>query len=129
MPPMTYRSGDRFPLAILKGELHSHDEWVSAPAVAAPVLTLADDEGDDLGEGATGISGLHATDDELEDEAAPAAAPLPALAIEQLLEIRGELRKEKKWALADKLRDALKEGGIVIEDTPEGPRWSYQPGA
>jgi cyanophycinase-like exopeptidase len=129
MPPMVYRSGDRFPLAVLKGELHSHDAWVSAPAVAAPLLALTDDEDDEAGEGATGISGLHATDTELEEDTAPATAALPPPAIEQLLEIRGELRKEKKWALADKLRDALKEAGVVIEDTPEGPRWSYQPGA
>ncbi len=130
MPPMMYRSGDRFPLAVLKGELHSHDAWASAPAVALPPLVLSEEEDEEQGEGATGISGLHATDNELEeDDAAPAAAPLPPVAIEQLLEIRGELRKEKKWALADKLRDALKEGGIVIEDTPDGPRWSYQPGA
>jgi cysteinyl-tRNA synthetase len=61
--------------------------------------------------------------------ALPAAAPLPPAAIEQLLELRGELRKGKQWALADKLRDALKAAHIVVEDTPEGPRWSYQPGA
>ncbi len=129
MPPMVYRSGERFPLAVLKGELHSHDGWVSAPAVVAPTISAPEDEDEEQGEGATGISGLHATDNELEEEtAAPVAAALPPLAIEQLLEIRGELRKEKKWALADKLRDALKEAGVVVEDTPEGSRWSYQSG-
>lgn len=115
---------------LLKGELHSHDDWVSAPAVATPILSGSEDEDEEQGEGATGISGLHATDNELEeDTAASVAAALPPAAIEQLLEIRGELRKEKKWALADKLRDALKEAGVVVEDTPEGSRWSYQSGA
>ena len=52
---------------------------------------------------------------------------LETLKTHSLVEIRGELRKEKTLALADKLRDALKEGGIVIEDTPDGPRGSYQP--
>jgi cyanophycinase-like exopeptidase len=130
MPPMIYRSGDRFPLAVLRGELHSHEAWASAPAVAAPAIFLAEDDEEENSEGATGISGLHAMDNELEeDRPTPRAAPLPGPAIEQLLEIRGELRKGKQWALADKLRDALKGAGIVIEDTPEGPRWSYQPGA
>jgi cyanophycinase-like exopeptidase len=130
MPPMVYRSGDRFPLAVLKGELHSHAEWVSAPAVVAPLLSVADEEDEGAGEGAMGISGLHATDNDLEEDmASSVAVALPPPAIEQLLEIRGELRREKKWALADKVRDALKAAGVVVEDTPEGPRWSYQPGA
>lgn len=40
-----------------------------------------------------------------------------------IMEIRGKARAEKNWALADQIRDALKEMAIVIEDTPQGPRW------
>jgi len=40
-----------------------------------------------------------------------------------LLEIRGALRREKNFALADKIRDTLQEGNIVIQDTPDGPTW------
>ncbi|EPY2279029.1 cysteine--tRNA ligase [Clostridium sporogenes] len=43
--------------------------------------------------------------------------------IEKLIEERQKARKEKKWALADKIRDNLKERGIVLEDTPQGVRW------
>jgi len=43
--------------------------------------------------------------------------------IEKLIEERQKARKEKKWALADKIRDDLKERGIVLEDTPQGVRW------
>ncbi|EKS4346068.1 cysteine--tRNA ligase [Clostridium sporogenes] len=43
--------------------------------------------------------------------------------IEKLIEERQKARKEKDWALADKIRDNLKERGIVLEDTPQGVRW------
>lgn len=43
--------------------------------------------------------------------------------IEKLIEERQKARKEKNWALADKIRDNLKERGIVLEDTPQGIRW------
>lgn len=40
-----------------------------------------------------------------------------------IMNIRGKARAEKNWALADQIRDALKEMDIVIEDTPQGARW------
>ena len=43
--------------------------------------------------------------------------------IEALIEQRTQARKEKNWALADKIRDDLKAQGIVIEDTPQGIKW------
>ncbi|MBP1863793.1 cysteinyl-tRNA synthetase [Clostridium tetanomorphum] len=43
--------------------------------------------------------------------------------IEKLIEQRQQARKTKDWALADKIRDELKERGIVLEDTPQGVRW------
>jgi cysteinyl-tRNA synthetase len=46
--------------------------------------------------------------------------------IEALIEQRQQARKEKNWALADKIRDELKEQGIVLEDTPQGVRWKRQ---
>jgi hypothetical protein len=121
MPPMVYRAGDVFPLAVLRGEAHSHPERLYTPVSPAALLPL--DDADEETRGSLGISGLDASD-AAEDHDAPS---LPAAMIDALLEIRGELRREKRWALADKLRDALKEAGIVIEDTPEGPRWLYQP--
>lgn len=43
--------------------------------------------------------------------------------IEKLIEERQKARKEKNWALADKIRDDLKSQGIILEDTPEGVKW------
>ncbi|SJZ92056.1 cysteine--tRNA ligase [Garciella nitratireducens] len=43
--------------------------------------------------------------------------------IEALIQKRQQARKEKNWALADKIRDQLREQGIVLEDTPEGIKW------
>ena len=43
--------------------------------------------------------------------------------IEELIEQRQEARKNKNFALADKIRDDLKARNIVLEDTPQGVRW------
>ncbi|HET7579160.1 MAG TPA: cysteine--tRNA ligase [Bacillales bacterium] len=43
--------------------------------------------------------------------------------IEVLIEKREEARKERNFALADEIRDNLKEQGIALEDTPQGVRW------
>lgn len=46
--------------------------------------------------------------------------------IENLIERRQQARKNKNWAEADKIRDEIKELGIVLEDTPSGVRWSFK---
>jgi len=43
--------------------------------------------------------------------------------IQLLVEIRDELRKEKQWKLADRIRDRLAEAGVTLEDDPAGTRW------
>ncbi|MEI8102788.1 MAG: cysteine--tRNA ligase [Chlorobium sp.] len=47
-----------------------------------------------------------------------------AKVIHILLEIRAEARKNKDFALSDKIRDQLIEAGIEIKDTKEGVSWS-----
>ena len=44
--------------------------------------------------------------------------------MELVLELRQDMRAEKNWAAADKIRDALNELDVVIEDSPDGARWS-----
>ena len=44
--------------------------------------------------------------------------------IEQLIEKRTEARKAKDFKTADEIRDRLKEMGIILEDTPQGVKWS-----
>ena len=46
--------------------------------------------------------------------------------INLLIETREELRKERQYALADRLRDRLTELGVVLEDTPTGTDWEYR---
>lgn len=48
----------------------------------------------------------------------------PAQAVEVLLECRQDARSQKNWDLADMVRDGLAEIGLVVEDTPQGPRVS-----
>lgn len=46
--------------------------------------------------------------------------------IAQMIEARTQARKERDWAEADRIRDALKEMGVVLEDTPMGVKWSRE---
>ncbi|TWI53603.1 cysteinyl-tRNA synthetase [Halalkalibacter nanhaiisediminis] len=43
--------------------------------------------------------------------------------IEELIENRNQARKDRNFALADQIRDDLKEQGIILEDTAQGVRW------
>ena len=43
--------------------------------------------------------------------------------IEELINARLEAKKNKDWATADKIRNELKEQGIILEDTPNGTTW------
>ncbi len=40
-----------------------------------------------------------------------------------LISLRQEARQKKDWSNADRIRDSLKEIGVVLEDTPQGVRW------
>lgn len=44
-------------------------------------------------------------------------------AIQQLIDQRNEARRNKDFALSDKIRDDLKDQGIILEDTPQGTRY------
>ena len=43
--------------------------------------------------------------------------------IQELINKRQQARKDKNFALSDKIRDDLKSRNIVLEDTPQGVRW------
>ncbi len=42
------------------------------------------------------------------------------------IEIRQKARKEKNFELADRIRDELKEKGIILIDTPDGVKWKRE---
>ena len=46
--------------------------------------------------------------------------------IELLVELRGELRRQKLYDMADQLRNSLVELGVVLEDTKEGTLWRFK---
>ena len=59
-----------------------------------------------------GVLGISTKDNQLLDEE-----------IEKLIEKRIQARKDRNFALADEIRDALKAKNIILEDTPQGIRW------
>jgi cysteinyl-tRNA synthetase len=44
--------------------------------------------------------------------------------VEELIAKRTQARKEKNFKEADAIRDKLKEMGIILEDTPQGVKWT-----
>lgn len=66
----------------------------------------------------------------LEKTAAPAAEEAgdskESELVEMLIAMRQDARKNKNYALADELRNKLSEIGIVLQDTPQGVKWSKQ---
>ena len=51
--------------------------------------------------------------------------PLAPL-VERLIVLRAELRNEKAWQLADRLRERLVAAGIELHDTPGGTTWTLR---
>ena len=46
-----------------------------------------------------------------------------AAMVELLVSLREELRQQRRFEVADAIRDALATAGIELQDTPEGSRW------
>jgi cysteinyl-tRNA synthetase len=69
-----------------------------------------------------GVLGLRLEDPSSASGAQIAARPF----IDLLISIRQELRAQKQWALADKIRNELAQLSVVLEDSPEGTTWRYE---
>lgn len=83
---------------------------------AAQVLAMLDVLGLNPADPAWSGSGAGAQDDKLK-------GAVDAL-VAGLLEERAKAREAKDWARADAIRDQIKQAGIEVEDTPDGPKWS-----
>jgi cysteinyl-tRNA synthetase len=53
----------------------------------------------------------------------PGAAEADGEEIERLIHQRNEARRTRDFKTSDRIRDELAGRGIVLEDTPQGPRW------
>jgi cysteinyl-tRNA synthetase len=60
----------------------------------------------------------------LKEKAQP--APEAEAFLSLLASIRDDLRQNKQWQLADKIRKGLADLGVTLEDTPQGTRWKYR---
>jgi cysteinyl-tRNA synthetase len=57
---------------------------------------------------------------------APAAASMADAEVESLVAEREAARRARDFRRSDALRDQLRDGGVLIEDTGSGPRWRRQ---
>ncbi|MGB5149326.1 MAG: cysteine--tRNA ligase [Mycobacterium sp.] len=76
-----------------------------------------------------GILGCDPLDERWEsnDERSAALAAVDVL-VHWALAGRAEAREKRDWAAADAIRDRLKEAGIEVTDTADGPQWSLVEG-
>jgi len=67
----------------------------------------------------TGVFGLQLTDSGQNTDGN--ASPF----IDLLVELRSDLRRQKLWALSDRIRNRLTELGVVIEDSKDSTSWRW----
>ncbi len=61
----------------------------------------------------------------LEEKKAQSGSDADAF-IDLLVALRRDLRAEKNWALSDKVRDGLKELGVILEDSKDSTSWGWE---
>ena len=76
-----------------------------------------------------GILGCDPLDERWEsrDETSAALAAVDTL-VQWALQHREQARAQRDWAQADDIRDRLKQAGIEVTDTGDGPQWSLLDG-
>jgi cysteinyl-tRNA synthetase len=63
---------------------------------------------------------------DFETAAGSGLAPVVDALVPALLATRQAARERKDFAESDRIRDALVAAGVIVEDTPDGPRWRVQ---
>jgi cysteinyl-tRNA synthetase len=102
-------------LAVLHDVVRSGNTALDAGAVQA-VATAAGSVGAMLG-----VLGFDET--AAATSAGAEASALDAL-VRTMIDQRAQARADKDWAAADRIRDAIADAGIVLEDGPDGTHWS-----
>ncbi len=73
---------------------------------------------------ALGILGLDPLDAPSREQGDPRAARALSEMVDRMLAERQAARAARDWAAADRIRDALAEAGVALEDSPDGTHWS-----
>ena len=71
-----------------------------------------------------GVLGLDPADEHWASEGTNDLTGVVDALVQGLLEQRAEARAHKDFATADQIRDRILAAGVMIEDTPSGPKWS-----
>lgn len=117
---------------------HMDDDLNASPAMAAVFGLVSEAQkalsaGELTQAGARSVSGLvEEVDgvlgllDESDESAAALDAPELPPELGRLVQQRQEAREARDWARADALRAELAAAGVVVADTPAGPRWTWE---
>jgi cysteinyl-tRNA synthetase len=103
-------------------------------AVRAGNAALADGRDDEVAErlaevrGMLGILGLDPLDRRWRTGSDDRLRGVVDALVQVTLDARQAARARKDFAAADAIRDQLKAAGVVVEDTPAGPRWTLSDG-
>ena len=73
-----------------------------------------------------GVLGLDPADEHWASEGTNDLTAVVDALVRGLLEQRAEARAHKDFATADQIRDRILAAGVMIEDTPSGPKWSVE---
>jgi cysteinyl-tRNA synthetase len=60
------------------------------------------------------------------DQPGESLRPVLDALVRVALDQRDAARKRKDFAAADAIRDELQGAGVLVEDTPRGPRWELR---